>query len=166
MERFLQLKQQSIRNLEIAEHLLTVTYPLLKDPKLLLGVSENIFLSLTNSMSSVLYYEYTFKKIPGFNDDFDSKLSVFTRRIIPRYNIGRDRLQLLQDMRDLVLKHKQSPVEFTRKDSYIICDDEYEDIQILEAPKLRDFLEKAKKFQLDMAQITEEHENLFKRRAI
>lgn len=165
MERFIQLKDQAKRNLDIAEHILTVTYPLLKDTKLLLGVSENIFLGLTNSMSSVLHYELIFKRIPPFYEDFDSKLNVFGRKVIPRHNIKRDNLILLQEVKDLVLKHKKAPVEFVRKDNLVMCDDEYKDVETLSAPKLRDLLERAKKFQSEMAKITEEHENLFKRRA-
>jgi hypothetical protein len=165
MERFQEHKQKAVRNLEIGEHMLTVTYPLLKDTKLLLGVCENIFLALTNIMSSVVYHELTFKRVPPFQDDFDSKFSVFNRRIVPRYGVKKDYIDLLRDMKELVLKHKKSPVEFVRKDKFIICDDNYE-YEAIDAAKLRKYLDDAKEFYKDMSKITEKHENIFKRRSL
>ena len=165
MEPFLELREKSQRNLEIAEHILTVTYPLLKDPKLLLGVCENTFLGLTNSMSSVLSYELAFKRIIPYKDNFEGKYSVFCRKIVPRYNVKKEHLDLLQDVKSLVLKHRKSPVEFARKEKFVICDNGYQ-CETLEAPKLKGYLDKAKIFYNDMARITEKYENIFKRRLL
>jgi hypothetical protein len=158
-------KRKASRNIEIGDHLLTVTYPLLKDSKLLLGVLENIFLALTNSMSSVLYYELEFKRIPPFKDEFDSKYSVFARRVVPRYRTRKETLELLQEVKDLVMKHKKSPVEFVRKDKYIICDENY-GFDALDTALLRKYLEETKRFYRDIDEITSKHENLFKRRTL
>lgn len=165
MEKFLELRQRAEKNLKIAEHMLLVTFPLVKDSKLLLGVVDNIFLGLTNAMSSVVFYERTFKRIPPFHDNFESKYNAFALRIMPRYGIDKGHLRLLQRMKDLVLKHKKSPVEFARKKEFVICDEDYK-IETLTIADLRKYLEKAKEFHTKMAQITAKHESIFKRRTV
>ena len=44
MEKFQELREISKKKIFLADHILTQTYPLLKDPKLLLATTENIFL--------------------------------------------------------------------------------------------------------------------------
>jgi len=75
MEQFQEAIQKANQKLKIADHMIFMTYPLVKDSKLLLSIIQNIFLALTNAMSSILYYERLFKKIPSFNDNFDSSVS-------------------------------------------------------------------------------------------
>jgi len=70
MEKFQELRELSKKRIRVADHMLTMTYPLVQDSKLLLAVVENIFLALTYIMGSVLHYERTFKRIPLFQDDF------------------------------------------------------------------------------------------------
>ena len=50
MEKFQQLNEEAIKNYRIADHILNKTYPLLKDTRMLVGVTENIFLALTNAV--------------------------------------------------------------------------------------------------------------------
>ena len=78
MEQFQEAIEKANQKLKIADHMIFMTYPLVRDNRLLLSIIQNIFLALTNSMSSILYYERLFKKIPSFNDNFDSKFTIFT----------------------------------------------------------------------------------------
>src|SRR3989338_261446 len=95
MEKFQESRERARRNIQLADHMLTQTYPLVKDPKLLLAVIENIFLALTNAMASVLYYERLFKRIPPFHDNFESKFYLFKMKTAMKYNIGPDYLKLM-----------------------------------------------------------------------
>jgi hypothetical protein len=58
MEKFQELREVAKKKLQLADHILTMTYPIVNDSKLLLAVVENMFLALTNAMGSVLYYEF------------------------------------------------------------------------------------------------------------
>jgi len=145
MERYEELSQKARKAIQLADHVLTMTYPLVKDPRLLLSVLENTFLAMTQAMSSVLYLEREYKRIPLFHDDFKSKLSMFKERIAPRHSISKDKIKLLEDIRNMLLAHKESPVEFVRKDRFVICSGNYS-MKAISVEQLKSFVATAKSF--------------------
>ena len=145
MEKFLELKEEAIKKIKTADHILTQTYPLVKDSKLLLAVMDNIFLSLTNAMSSLLYYERLSKKIPPFHDNFASKFNMFASKLVGKYKIKKEHVELLQEVKDIILEHRKSPVEFTRRDCFVICSDDY-DMKSISIDKISRYLSEAKSF--------------------
>ena len=162
MEKFQECRAKAMRNIQIADHMLTQTYPLIQDPKLLLAVMENVFLALTNSMASVLYYERTFKRIPPFLDNFESKFNMFKMKSAIRYNVDKSYLALMQDVKDIILEHKRSPVEFSRKDRFIICSDTY-NMKTITISQIKDYIAKTKLFITEADKILSQGEHIFTR---
>jgi len=160
MERYQELREAAKKKIQIADHMLTMTYPLVKDPKLLLAVLENVFLALTNVVGALLYYERTFKRVPPFQDTFVSKFNVFKEKCVIRYNIDRGYLSLLQDVKEIILHHKKSPIEFTRKDSFVICSDDYT-MQTISLDKIKNYILKSKSFIQQIEEIIGKHQEIF-----
>ncbi|MBW2971033.1 hypothetical protein KY320_02630 [Candidatus Woesearchaeota archaeon] len=161
MEKFQEYRQAARDKLKIADHMLTMTYPLVKDSKILLTVVENLFLALTNSMASVLYYERTFKRIPPFQNTFESKLNMFRARVVPKYKIKKEYVSLLVEIKDIIIMHKKSPVEFTRKDVFVIASDSYNLKKISES-QIKEYISTAKQFIAEMEEIVSKDERIFK----
>jgi len=126
MEKFLELRDTSQKKIWLADHILTQTYPFLKDPKLLMSSLETLFLAYANAIGSLLYYEKRFNKIPDFEDNFDSKFKVLKEHLSKKYDIKQEDIMSIKEIKDIILQHKKSPVEFTRPDMFIICSDEYQ----------------------------------------
>ncbi len=145
MEKFEDLRLKAKRHLKLADHMLFVTYPLLSEPKLLLTVVDNLFLSITNMLGAFLYHEYYNKRISGFEDTFEGKFNKFKLECISRYNLDKDYILFIQDIKDIIVKHKTSPVEFARKDRFVICSKDYK-IKEITADKLRQYVIKSKEF--------------------
>ena len=103
MEKFQENREKAKKNLKIADHMLGVTFPLVKDTKLLLAVIENIFLSYTNAIAAILYFERAFKRIPPFQETFESKLNMFRERCVEKYKIDKSYLTEVQDIRDIII---------------------------------------------------------------
>src|SRR3989338_8825470 len=108
MEKFQELRDVAKKKIYLADYMLTQTYPLIQDTKLLLAVMENIFLALTNAMGSILYYERLFKRIPPFHDNFDSKFNMFRAKIVDNHNIEKEHVKFIQDVKDIIIAHKKS----------------------------------------------------------
>lgn len=160
MEKFQELRENAKRKISIADHMLTQTYPLVQDPKLLLSVLENVFLALTNSMGAILHYERLFKRIPPFQDNFDSKYNMFRARIVERHDIERGHVEIIKEVKDIILQHRQSPVEFTRKDKLVICNGDYK-MKTISVNDIREYIREAKDF-INLAQmITMKNEEIF-----
>jgi len=145
MEKFQEFGGLAREKLQLAEHILAITYPMVKDARLPLAVAENLFLSLTYAMSSVLYYERLFNRIPPFQENFAAKFHLFEKKCIGKHGISREHIRLIQEVRDIVMQHKKSPVEFQRKGQFVICD-EYFSIRVISADFLEDYVSKAKSF--------------------
>ena len=73
----------SKKKIIIADHILTQTYPLINDAKLLLPVIENIFLAISYSMSSLIFYELYLRRIRPFQDNFIAKFNIFLTKCVP-----------------------------------------------------------------------------------
>ncbi len=145
MEKYEELRDIARERIKIADHMLTMTYPMVRDPKLLLAVMENIFLALTNSIGSLLYYERIYKRVPPFQETFVSKFNVFKQKCAKRFNIDQELLLMIGEIKDIILQHKKSPVEFTRNDSFVICSDDYR-MKTISLGKMRAYISKSKLF--------------------
>lgn len=145
MEKVKEASDKAIRNIKIADHMLTQTYPHVRDPKLLLVVLENVFLSLTNSMAALLYYERHFKRIPPFQNTFDSKFNMFKFNVANKYEIKRDYISMISGIKNILVAHKKSPMEFSRKESFVICADNY-DMKALSVEQMKGYISKTKSF--------------------
>lgn len=145
MREFLQLQHEAVSKIKLAEHMLTQTYPLLKDARLLLAVVKDVFYALDNSLSSLLYLEAKYKKIPPFEDTFEGKYDAFRYHVIDKHNINREFLLLIKDVQAIIIAHKKSPVAFARKEKFVICATNYS-MQEVTPDKLKKYISQTKEF--------------------
>lgn len=161
MEKFQELRDSASKKLQIADYILTMVYPLVKDSKLLLSAVENLFLAYSYSVSSLLHYERLFKRIPPFPDDFSSRLDMFRDKCLEKYNINAENMEIIMNLKEMVVAHKKSPVEFSRKDSFVICDSDYR-LRTISPDSIKDYVEKAKLFIRKVSSIVSEDESIFR----
>jgi hypothetical protein len=143
MEKFEEARDKARKNIKLADHLIYVTYGLVKDPKLFLAIMDNIFLALTNSLGALLHFERYYKRIPPFHDKFDSKMLMFKEYCFTKYGFSKEELDFIFMIKDTIISHKKSPVEFRRSDSFVICDDKYH-MKSITMDNIKEYLEKTK----------------------
>jgi hypothetical protein len=165
MEKFQELREEAKKKLKVADHMLTMTYPLVQDNKLLLAVMQNIFLALTYAMGSILHYERTFKTIPPFQDNFSSKFNMFRAKIVDRYKIDKQYVDFIEEVKDVIVQHKESPVEFVRKDRFVICSDDYK-MKTISTETMKEYLYKTKSFLIIASKIVNKEEEIFNKKEI
>ena len=161
MEKFQELRDSAGKKLQIVDYMLTMTYPLVRDPKLLLSVAENLFLAYSYSISSLLHYERLFKRIPPFQEDFSSKLDMFADRCLKKYSIDSENISIIRDLKEIIVAHRKSPVEFSRKDSFVICDGDYR-LRTISPGIIKGYVEKAKLFIKKASSIVGKDESIFR----
>lgn len=161
MERFEEERNKALQNLRIADHMLHVTYPLLHDPKLLLGVMDNIFLALTHTMGAILHYDRFFKRIPPFHDNFESKFNMFKLKCMPSYKIDRKVAETILGIKEIILLHRKSRVEFRKNDQYVICNPDYS-ITTISISQIKEHIQQTKEFASLMDVVVSHHERLLR----
>jgi len=145
MESFNILRAQAEEKLKIADHLVGTTYSLVREPKLLVSVIENIYLAFDLAISSLLEYEKNFKTIPSYSNSFESKFELFRRKIVTKYNIKSEVPQFILDIKKTLDEHKKSSVEFIRKETFVISDNNY-NLTTLKIEDVKKTLTKAKHY--------------------
>jgi hypothetical protein len=161
MEKFQELRSAANKKLQLADHMLTMTYPIVKDPKLLLSVIENLFLAFSYAMSSLLYYERLFKRIPSFSDNFKSKFEMFKDKCSDRYNLDEEYLKIMQEIKEIIIAHKKSPMEFQRNDNFVICNGDYR-MRTISSDMIKIYVQKAKLFIKSVSTIVSRDESIFR----
>jgi len=142
----------SVKSLKLASHMLNVTFPLVKDPRMFIGILENLDKSLKNCLDSFLLYERIYKRISPYPDNFNAKLEILRRIVRTRYDFDNDLPRFIFDIDQLVKNRKKAPMEFSRKGEFIICDADYK-IRVLKIEEIKSYLSKAKVFILSVHSI-------------
>ncbi len=119
------------------------TYQVVKDPKLMLLAITHLNESFENAISALIYYDYYFKRIQNFPKDYETKIDVFRRITCQRYNIPRQIVQTILDVKNIYQDHKSSEVEFRRRNNFVIASKNYR-LRTINSEKLKNLLILAK----------------------
>jgi len=122
METFQSLRASSEQKIKAADHLLGNTYPLVKEPKLLVSVIGHTHDALVLAIDAALAHESLHKQ--QYNSEI-SGLDVFRRKILPKYSLDNDCISFLSELKSILDEHKNSRMEFSKKQKYIISDNDY-----------------------------------------
>jgi hypothetical protein len=139
---YLESLRKSIRNMKIADHMLYVTYPVIKDKKLLLKALDQIHESIICLINAVLEYDYLFKRIKLYKDSGEN-LRTFLEKCARRYNISSEECHEITNFLSLVSNYRKSSMEFQRKEKVIIMSDALK-ITSIDSEKLKKYLSLAK----------------------
>ena len=141
MKKIIQeLKEKSKLQYDTAFHLLNVTYPLINDPKLLLGIVNNIFLSVEAAIEVILKYERELLLVPPYTEQFQNKFNIFCSKSAKRHQIKQNDIKKIEEIHAILSLQKKSPVEFRRKDRFIICNKDYKMFEIT-TKEIKNYLE-------------------------
>ncbi len=116
---FDEMLKKAGRSLRIADHMVYITYPLIKESNLLKKVLEQLSDVAGIIIKTILNYEYLYKRIQLSKDE---KLNweAFKQKCAPRFDITLSEIEKLNDLFVLAEKHKGSSFEFIRKNKLVI----------------------------------------------
>lgn len=119
MEKFLENILSAEKKIQTADHMIYVTFPLIKDKRLLLKITQEIKEAITDCITSILQYEYLYKRINLYKNS-KLNLKIFFEKCAPRYKIEKEEIRLILELFDFAEKHKKSPFEFIKDDKVVI----------------------------------------------
>ena len=135
-----------------ADYLLTTTFKAFKEPKILINVLKNIDESFDMAISTICYRDRDLKLVSKFHDSSISRLNLFKQKLAPKYGFDEKLIKIISEIRELLEQHKTSPVEFTRRTEFIICNNSF-GIKKINYENTKQYLEIAKKFIFDIEKI-------------
>jgi hypothetical protein len=121
--------EKAMQSRKIADHMAYMTYPMMKDKRLLLKIVDEVYNALINSINAILQYEYLKKRI-NLSDDAGQNLNLFFEKCTPKYGISSEDIYAVREFFSLYQKHKKSSIEFQRKDKIVLMSDELKTMTI------------------------------------
>jgi hypothetical protein len=145
MEKYQELLIEMDRVFKTADHLAYVTYPIVKEIRLLMNILENLDRALKAGMNAILEYDRLYKRIGPLHESFEIRFDIFKRKIIMRHAINSEHVELIRQVHELVTYKKESPTVFQRKDKYVIANNRFK-LKAITIEDVKKYLEKAKPF--------------------
>jgi len=142
MQKFLEYISEAERKIKIADHFIYMTFPIVRDNKLLLKILSELNSAILNCISAILQYEYIYKRI-SLTKDAKSNFQIFIQKCSPRYDITEEEIKQITNLINLAEKHKRSPFEFVRGNKVVILSDNLQQ-ETLTIEKIKKFLETSK----------------------
>ena len=122
LSKFQEDLKKAIKNLQIADHMTYVTLPLINEKRLLLKIFDEIHKAVINCINATLNYEYLYKRIRIYSDN-KQNLETFLNKCAKNYSLNNQQIQKIKEILVLNKKHKESAMEFVRKEKIIILSD-------------------------------------------
>lgn len=142
MEKFLENLEQARATIQTADHLTYMTFPLVKDKKLLLKIVTEIKNAVANCINSILQYEYLYKRISLYKDS-QANFKVFREKCATKYGITSEEIRSILELFEIAEQHKQSPFEFVKDEKVVILSENMHR-KTLTVEKTKEFLATAK----------------------
>ena len=111
------------RTLRIADHMIYITYPVLKENRLLIKVLEEVYSVVKKTIDMILQHEYEHKRIKMYSDP-KINMAIFEQKCAQRYNITSEEIIGIKQIMDLFESHRTSPMEFSRRNKFVIMTDD------------------------------------------
>ncbi|MBI4009968.1 MAG: hypothetical protein HY361_02125 [Candidatus Aenigmarchaeota archaeon] len=137
--------QLANRQLRTADHIAYVTFPLIKDNKLIVAVLENLNNAVSNAVDALLVNEKNTRGISIIPEDFELKRQAFASLAL-KYGISPDEISMISELRNMVVQRKKSQMEFIRKDKYVLWDTQQGKIKELTMGLMKEYLIRVKPF--------------------
>ncbi len=145
MQEIKRLLREAQDKLLQADHLAFSTYPRVQEPKMLALVVEDVNVIFLNCMEALLSYERLYKRIEPVKGDFSSELMLLRSHCFKRYGYPAQVASMIAEVKALVDKKRTCPIEFRRKDNYILCSGDYK-LDALNFKVVKDYVYGAKRF--------------------
>jgi len=140
-EKFIESLEHATKSLQTADHLTYITFPLIKEKRLLLKILSEINQSIVDTINAILQYEYLYKRIHIYTE---AKANFETFKLIAhRFNLSNEQISKVIEIMTLNERHKKSPFEFVKNDKIIIMSGSMQ-TDTLTLEKIKSFLIEAK----------------------
>ncbi len=118
IEKYTEHIRKAESSLKTADHLVYITFPLIKENRLLKKILESIGDTAYGIFRGILEYEAKYRRIDLSEND-KLNFEVF-RRCSARYDLTGEEITMIQTIFELINRYKESSFEFIRKDKLVI----------------------------------------------
>lgn len=121
--------KQAKAHFQIADHMAYVTFTLLRDYRLIIKILIETSEATSSVINAFLQKYYSERRIKLYQDQ-ETNLKIFLEKVAPEYLDKKD-IENIAKIMEIKKKHVNAPVEFVRKEKFVILlGDKYEALSI------------------------------------
>ena len=139
--KFIKYLEEATKTTEALDHMIYVTFPLIKDKKMMIKILIELKKSTAYCINAILQYEYFFKRIRLTRDPI-MNFRIFVQKCSQEYGLTHGETEKIRELFNLIEYHKRSPMEFMRKEKLVIVAEKTKAVGIEE---IKEFLKISKK---------------------
>ncbi len=133
--------EEAKHTIRTADHILYVTYPVLKENRLLIKALEEINNAVVRIIEEIMNREYSLKNIKIYSDA-RTNFTTFEQFCVKKYGLSEE-LEGIKQILHLFNAHKSSSAEFSRPNKFVIMSDSLK-TESLTLQRIKEFLVVAK----------------------
>ncbi len=153
-----QLISEAINEVKVADHMLTMTYPLIRDPKMLIAILQKLLNASNKALDTAIRLEYEWKRINAIPQNFNAKIDILRKGFIKEYNFTNQEIKTVKDIYRIILEHKNASIEFSRHEKFIISDNDYR-LRTISVDQIKRYIPLVKSFIEKIYKRVENHES-------
>ena len=142
MTKFLENLQEAQKIIQTVDHMVYVTFPLIKDKKILVKILKETKNAIADCINAILQYEYLYKRIELYKNA-KTNFRTFIKKCCPYYKITSEETNSIIELFELAEKHEQSTIEFVREEKVVILSENLK-TETITLEKIKEFLNLAK----------------------
>ena len=139
---FLRYIKDAEKIIRTADHLIYVTFPLIKDKRILLILISELKKAVASCINAILQYDYLYQRISLYQDA-KINFETFKNKSSKRFDITNQEIALILKLFDLEQNHKKSSMEFTKDNKLIILSEDMRQ-RIITLEEIKQFLQLSK----------------------
>ncbi len=137
--------QTAKKEIELADHLLYVTFPTVNNMKFLVSITEHIIKSVKLALEGQLEFERLNRTIEPFPYNFTTEIEVFRESVMGKRGFDITHFHLLKKLAQVDKCDKESIMQFRRNDRYFLTTQE-RDYETLDVETVKKYLKFGKQF--------------------
>ncbi len=151
MEKILLTLKEAKKQIQSANHLFSVTYPLLGEWKILMRIVLCLKEGIVHTMNAMLFHEYLYKRVTLYKESREN-LRIFRQKFFKILDFSDDEVDKIFDLLSLAERCSKSQIHFSRNEEVVLLNEIMEK-SIFNEKIVKDYLSLSRKFFLNAQSI-------------
>ncbi len=155
MENYQELINKAQKEIDSSDHLLFVTYNIVKDSKFVFSVTNQLIDAVKYALEALLEFERKSKLIEPYPKQFNFMVDTFKKKVAERREFEEKTLIFLNKLVSMEQTIDSSSLNFRRGDTYVLADEEF-GTQSIELQTIKSYFSSAQEFVSKVGDIIEQ----------
>ena len=155
MENYQELINKAQKEIDSSDHLLFVTYNIVKDSKFVFSVTNQLIDAVKYALEALLEFERKSKLIEPYPKQFNFMVDTFKKKVAERREFDERTLTFLNKLVSMEQTIDTSSIHFRRGDTYVLADEEF-GTQAIELQTIKSYFSSAQEFASKVGDIIEQ----------